>query len=234
MKHLKTFESFISEGSSAHKLGTDLDLKDLKAGYPVAVEKQGGIAEMGFIQTIQRDKLDIKTKSGSNIYKYGDKNISLPTYGTEFTTDDGKKVLIESITEAKMSLSDFYEKNIDKHNSEKTFMKAATKMGFKESDVKALLDDIEQGGNTYSKLSDNIFNESLNEGADIEKISKEFSKVALEMKDTVDAWKKADGDEKVKLLMTLKELTAKKKTIGIELNNAISSKDKNIELVITE
>jgi len=41
-------------------------------------------------------------------------------------------------------------------------MKAAIKAGFKEDDVENLLGDVEQGGDTYAKLSKDIFNESFN------------------------------------------------------------------------
>jgi hypothetical protein len=67
--------------------------------------------------------------------------------------------LNENLNEGKISLADFYEKNIDKHNTEKSFVSAAIKMGFKEADVEQLLGNIEQGGDSYLKLSADVFNE---------------------------------------------------------------------------
>jgi len=54
------------------------------------------------------------------------------------------------------------------------------------------------------------------------------------MKSTVDSWKKAEGDAKAPLLAKLKELTAKKNALESELNDAISDKDKDLELVVSE
>jgi hypothetical protein len=75
---------------------------------------------------------------------------------------------------------------------------------------------------------------AVNESAAIDKISKDFTSIVNQMKDTADAWKKATGEEKEALLTTLKDLTSKKKAIEADLNNAISSKDRNIDLVISE
>lgn len=71
--------------------------------------------------------------------------------------------IAENINEAKMSLSDFYEENVDKHRNAKSFINAAVKVGFKKSDVESLIDDVEQGGDSYAKLSDKIFNEAAKE-----------------------------------------------------------------------
>lgn len=75
------------------------------------------------------------------------------------------KVFEQFVNEAKISLVDFYEDNIDNHRSAKSFIKAAVKAGFKESDVEDLLDNVEQGGDSYAKLSKDIFNESINEAS---------------------------------------------------------------------
>ena len=54
------------------------------------------------------------------------------------------------------------------------------------------------------------------------------------MKDTVDEWKSAEGDNKTKLLDQLKSLTARKKQLEAELNDAVSGKDADLELVVKE
>jgi hypothetical protein len=74
----------------------------------------------------------------------------------------------------------------------------------------------------------------LYEARSINKIQNEWTKVTAEMKSTVDAWKKAEGDAKAPLLAKLKELTAKKNALEVELNDAISDKDKDLELVVSE
>ena len=74
----------------------------------------------------------------------------------------------------------------------------------------------------------------LYEARSINKIQNEWTKVTAEMKSTVDSWKKAEGDAKAPLLAKLKELTAKKNALESELNDAISDKDKDLELVVSE
>lgn len=76
--------------------------------------------------------------------------------------------------------------------------------------------------------------ESIDEARSINKIQNEWAKVTSEMKATVDAWKKAEGDEKASLLAKLKDLTTKKNSLDAELDAAISDKDKDIELALEE
>jgi hypothetical protein len=76
--------------------------------------------------------------------------------------------------------------------------------------------------------------ESIDEARSINKIQNEWTKVTADMKSTVDSWKKAEGDAKASLLAKLKELTAKKNSLESELNDAISDKDKDLELVVSE
>jgi X-linked retinitis pigmentosa GTPase regulator len=95
-----------------------------------------------------------------------------------------------SLSEAKISLSDFFDTNIDKHKNKSSFMKAAIKAGFKKADVESLIDDVEQGGDSYTELSKDIFNESSSEvnEADIKSDDefKEYAEAIL---------KKAFGDD---------------------------------------
>jgi len=72
--------------------------------------------------------------------------------------------------------------------------------------------------------------ESLNEKS-INKIQKDWAKITAEMKDTVSAWKSAEGKDKDNLLKKLKDLTSKKKKLESELNTAVGLKDVDIELV---
>jgi hypothetical protein len=77
-----------------------------------------------------------------------------------FDALDGDDGVVEAMN-PKISLADFYEDNIDNHRSAKSFIRSAVKAGFKESDVEDLLDNVEQGGDSYAKLSKDIFNESI-------------------------------------------------------------------------
>ena len=79
---------------------------------------------------------------------------------------------------------------------------------------------------------------SINEGRSIEQIDKERISVVRDMTNTVSDWKSAkqagDKDAESMMLQKLKDLTAKKKKLEIELNSAIAGKDRDIELVISE
>ena len=91
-----------------------------------------------------------------------------------------------------------------------------------------------------TKVNLNQFNDkgAINEARSIEKIEKDRSKVIGDMAVTVKDWKaaKESGDKKSEeaLLKKLKDFTAKKKGLEKELNDKISDKDKDIQLVINE
>lgn len=68
----------------------------------------------------------------------------------------------------------------------------------------------------------------------INKIQKDFQNVVSNMAELAQSYKVAQGDEKSNILSTLKELTAQKKALAKELDDAIAGKDKNVELVLTE
>jgi len=91
-----------------------------------------------------------------------------------------------------------------------------------------------------TKVNLNQFNDkgAINEARSIEKIEKDRSKVISDMAVTVKDWKaaKESGDKKSEeaLLKKLKDFTAKKKGLEKELNDKISDKDKDIQLVINE
>ena len=76
----------------------------------------------------------------------------------------------------------------------------------------------------------------LNEGRSINKISKEFGETVANMKDLVKVYVAAEegSDEKAKLKQQLIDLTAKKKALTNELDDAVAGKNKDVKLVITE
>lgn len=91
-----------------------------------------------------------------------------------------------------------------------------------------------------TKVNLNQFNDkgAINEARSIEKIEKDRAKVIKDMAEIVSKWKSAkeNGDKKSEslFLQKLKDLTAKKKGLESELNDKILSKDKDLELIITE
>lgn len=74
----------------------------------------------------------------------------------------------------------------------------------------------------------------ITEGRSINKIQNEFTKIINQMKNTAELWKQSQGDEKAAMLNTLKDLTAQKKKLEAELDDAITDKDKDLELVVSE
>jgi len=73
--------------------------------------------------------------------------------------------------------------------------------------------------------------EIIEEGRSIGKIQKEWASVTLDMKQTVEDWKAAEGDRKSELLDKLKALTSQKKSLEKELDGAVGLKDADAELV---
>jgi len=71
----------------------------------------------------------------------------------------------------------------------------------------------------------------IEEGRSIGKIQKEWASVTLDMKQTVEDWKAAEGDRKSELLDKLKALTSQKKSLEKELDDAVGLKDADAELV---
>ena len=78
---------------------------------------------------------------------------------------------------------------------------------------------------------------TLEEGKSITKIQKEYGQVVKDMVTTVEEWKAAEGDRKAELLEKLRALTAQKKDLLAQLDDAVGLKDVHAELaesVVTE
>ena len=82
-------------------------------------------------------------------------------------------------------------------------------------------------GLTWDSLKESL---GISEGRSISKIQKEWGAVTLDMKQTVEEWKAAEGDRKTELLDKLKALTSQKKALESELNDAVGLKDADAEL----
>ena len=76
--------------------------------------------------------------------------------------------------------------------------------------------------------------EEMNEARSIEKVSKDISKLASEMAELAKIWKTAEGKAKTDVLDSLKKKTADKKNLEKELEDLITGKDKDIELIVME
>ena len=81
------------------------------------------------------------------------------------------------------------------------------------------------------ETSDSII---VKEGRSINKISKELSDTVSKMKELAPTFNSSKGDEREKIKKTLLELTAKKKELVQELDDAVLGKHKNIELELSE
>jgi predicted DNA binding CopG/RHH family protein len=83
-----------------------------------------------------------------------------------------------------------------------------------------------------------LFEDFVNEARSIEKIEKDRTRVINDMAEIVTNWKaaKQSGDKQAEasFLQRLKDLTAEKNGLEKEINTAIASKDRFIELVISE
>ncbi len=83
-----------------------------------------------------------------------------------------------------------------------------------------------------------LFEDFVNEARSIKKIEKDRTRVINDMAEIVTNWKaaKQSGDKQAEasFLQRLKDLTATRKGLEKELNQAIAGKDRNVELVISE
>ena len=79
--------------------------------------------------------------------------------------------------------------------------------------------------------SEDQYESVVTEGRSINKIQKEWSEVTTKMKSGVEDWKKApEGELKTSLFANLKSLTARKKELEAELDDAVQLKDVDAEL----
>lgn len=173
MKHMNTFESFVNSSLREAKKGKIyMALGDMEDWMPADSEVQ----DEYYAITNVKDMADF-------FEEYADTDV-LQRYGLTYKDlKDLAKAALNSneskrqtrVNEAKISLADFYEDNIDNHRSAKSFIRAAVKAGFKESDVKDLLDNVEQGGDSYAKLSKDIFNEAkVNEAVSFQELVNKY------------------------------------------------------------
>lgn len=85
-----------------------------------------------------------------------------------------------------------------------------------------------------TKYGKTAMKESINEGRSINRIQNDWSKTTAEMAAKAQEWKAAEGDAKAALLDELKALNAKKGALEVELDAAVTGKDKDLELAIRD
>jgi hypothetical protein len=84
-----------------------------------------------------------------------------------------------------------------------------------------------------SVMEEMSYEKTINE-SDVEKISANHGKIVKQMSQVVASWKQAEGEEKQELLKQLKDLTEEKKRLEKQMNDAISGKDKDVELAMED
>jgi hypothetical protein len=105
--------------------------------------------------------------------------------------------------------------------------------------ISALEKAMEEYLNTNESFNTNTVDSDteskIDEARSIKKIEKEYSQTVADMKMTVDKWKAAEeGELKTSLLDKLKGLTTKKRQLEMEMDDAVSLKDIDAELVASE
>ena len=91
--------------------------------------------------------------------------------------------------------------------------------------------DIDEFTEHYGMAAESV---EIDEARSINKIQKEWSDITAKMSAKAQEWKAAESDAKAALLDELKAMTAKKKALEAELNDAVAGKDKDLELVVSE
>ena len=101
-------------------------------------------------------------------------------------------------------------------------------------DLQAILAD--PNGWDDPELGEYIEESNISEARSINKISKEFGETVAKMKDIVKIYIAAEdgSDEKASTRQQLIDLTAKKKALTNELDDAVAGKNKDVKLVISE
>ena len=148
----------------------------------------------------------------------------------------------EGVTEAKSNIAKKWDSTNTMMDDLREFITDAKDAGGEElvmdiADALKLMTNYAMGMTKESKdLTWNSLKESLglNEGRSINKISKEHSQVVVDMKQTVDSWKEAEGDRKSELLEMLRELNKRKSELEKELDDAVAGKDRNVQLALEE
>ena len=146
---------------------------------------------------------------------------------------DENEILKDEICQFLLTLPAYFEetiesiiKNLGYKTTSKNIKAATEHIGASQEDEDEIPVNKDLIGELYGILESRV-----NEAKSITKIQKEWAKVTAMMKDTVDKWKAAEGQEKEDLKDELKTLTISKKKLEAELDAAVGLKDADAELV---
>lgn len=196
-------------------------------------DEVGDIAGKGVADEVEEDKAeDIE----DDINKLGEPKEEEPKEGEELESElDEAKVTLDAIEPDEKGLVDFCKKKgikwkIVNMNGPAANYPEVEYIG-KKKDLETMIQDF---WGKDSGLEEFIEESVVNEARSINKIQNEWTKVTAGMAELAKQWKAAEGDAKTALLAKMKEETAKKKALEAELDDAVTGKDKDLELVVTE
>jgi hypothetical protein len=196
-------------------------------------DEVGDIAGKGVADEVEEDKAeDIE----DDINKLGEPKEEEPKDGEELESElDEAKVTLDAIEPDEEGLVKFCKKKgikwkIVNMNGPAANYPEVEYIG-KKKDLETMIQDF---WGKDSGLEEFIEESAVNEARSINKIQNEWTKVTAGMAELAKQWKAAEGDAKTALLAKMKEETAKKKALEAELDDAVTGKDKDLELVVTE
>jgi hypothetical protein len=196
-------------------------------------DEVGDIAGKGVADEVEEDKAeDIE----DDINKLGEPKEEEPKEGEELESElDEAKVTLDAIEPDEEGLVKFCKKKgikwkIVNMNGPAANYPEVEYIG-KKKDLEAMIQGF---WGEDSGLEEFIEESVVNEARSINKIQNEWTKVTAGMAELAKQWKAAEGDAKTALLAKMKEETAKKKALEAELDDAVTGKDKDLELVVTE
>ena len=196
-------------------------------------DEVGDIAGKGVADEVEEDKAeDIE----DDIKKLGEPKEEEPKDGEELESElDEAKVTLDAMEPDEKGLVDFCKKKgikwkIINMNGPAANYPEVEYIG-KKKDLEAMIKDF---WGKDSGLEEFIEEAVVSEARSINKIQNEWTKVTANMAELAKEWKAAEGDAKAALLDKMKAETAKKKALEAELDDAVTGKDKDLELVVTE
>jgi hypothetical protein len=196
-------------------------------------DEVGDIAGKGVADEVEEDKAeDIE----DDINKLGEPKEEEPKDGEELESElDEAKVTLDAMEPDEKGLVAFCKKKgikwkIVNMNGPAANYPEVEYIG-KKKDLETMIQDF---WGKDSGLEEFIEESIVSEARSINKIQNEWTKVTAGMAELAKQWKAAEGDAKDALLTKMKEETAKKKALEAELDDAVTGKDKDLELVVTE
>jgi hypothetical protein len=196
-------------------------------------DEVGDIAGKGVADEVEEDKAeDIE----DDIKKLGEPKEEEPKDGEELESElDEAKVTLDAMEPDEKGLVAFCKKKgikwkIVNMNGPAANYPEVEYIG-KKKDLESMIKDF---WGEDSGLEEFIEEAIVSEARSINKIQNEWTKVTAGMAELAKEWKAAEGDAKAALLDKMKAETAKKKALEAELDDAVTGKDKDLELVVTE